>query len=202
MEPESSLPCSQEPSTDPYPEPDESNPYHPISLRSILMLKKAVFWDVAPCRCGSNRRVGETYRLHLQGRRENRKTRGWRDSENSCERSSETSVNATSTRCHIPDDYFLHSHRRENLKSYILMLFTQLRLGLPSGIFPSGFLNILYTFLVSPIRVTCPANLILLDLIILIILGEECKLWSSLLDEGQSQDIKEPRVRHTIVRTV
>jgi hypothetical protein len=30
MEPEGSLPCSQEPSTGPYSEPDQSNPYHPI----------------------------------------------------------------------------------------------------------------------------------------------------------------------------
>jgi hypothetical protein len=29
MEPEGSLPRSQEPSTGPYPEPDRSNPYHP-----------------------------------------------------------------------------------------------------------------------------------------------------------------------------
>jgi hypothetical protein len=29
MEPEGSLPCSQEPATDPYPESDESNPHPP-----------------------------------------------------------------------------------------------------------------------------------------------------------------------------
>jgi hypothetical protein len=38
MEPEGSLPRPQEPSTGPCAEPDRSNPYHPISLRSILIL--------------------------------------------------------------------------------------------------------------------------------------------------------------------
>jgi hypothetical protein len=36
MEPEDSLPCSQKPSTGPYPEPDRSSPHHPIlSLSKI-----------------------------------------------------------------------------------------------------------------------------------------------------------------------
>jgi hypothetical protein len=61
-----------------------------------------------------------------------------------------------------------------------LIFSTYLCLGLPSGLFPSGFpINNIYTSLFSPIRATCPAKLILLDLIIPIILGEEYKLRSS-----------------------
>jgi hypothetical protein len=55
-------------------------------------------------------------------------------------------------------------------------LSTNLHLGLPSGLFPS---NILYVFLLAPIRATCPAHLILLDFILLITLGEEYKLWGA-----------------------
>jgi hypothetical protein len=68
------------------------------------------------------------------------------------------------------------------------MLSTRLCLVLPSGFLPSGFpTDILYTFLFSLLCATCPAHLIL-DLITLIILGEEYKSYQT--DKKQKIEIK------------
>jgi hypothetical protein len=87
--------------------------------------------------------------------------------------------------------------------SSILILYSHLHLGLPSALFHSGFLTkTLYTCLVAPMRATCPAHLILLELITLVTFGEAYKLWSyslcSLLQSPATSSLLGPNTLDTL----
>jgi len=84
----------------------------------------------------------------------------------------------------------------------ILVLFFHLRLGLPNSLFPSGFsTKTPYTPLLSPLRATCPAHLILLDFITRNVFGEECRSLCRFLHYPVISSLLHPKCspQHTIL---
>jgi hypothetical protein len=74
-------------------------------------VKKAVFWDVAPCRYGVNRRFGGTYRLHLQGRRE--------------------IIRKSAREASVREEETLHNHSCETLQSFLCYFISVLSYLIP-----------------------------------------------------------------------
>ena len=70
----------------------------------------------------------------------------------------------------------VHAPHPTSLRS-ILILFSRLRLGLPSGLRPWGFsTKFLYAPLLFPLHATCPAHLSVIDLIARMGFGEEYRV--------------------------
>jgi hypothetical protein len=76
--------------------------------------------------------------------------------------------------CPYPEPHQSSLRPPPNLSKIHFNIISHLRLGLPTGLLPSGFpTKALYAPLLSPIRATCPTHLSLLDFIIRMIFGEE-----------------------------
>jgi hypothetical protein len=130
---------------------------------STFKLKNAVFWGVAPCRFCVNRCFRGTYCLHLQVRKIRERATNVRSLQppaHACSsladfstlkmemiRPSEMSVHTRSTRRHIPEDGILHSHRRENLKSYITFKFMNVMFLFSFSVIASCCVNYINLFI-------------------------------------------------------
>jgi hypothetical protein len=85
----------------------------------LTVMKNAIFWDVVLCISCVNRCFGGTYCGLQPPAHAGSSLTDFSALKMEAIRFSETSVHTGSTQRHIPEDGILHSHRCENLKSYV-----------------------------------------------------------------------------------